>query len=162
MGESRSSWVDPAAHEVAAADLQPMLGWLDTLPFAPNECVLAGWSQGTNIAYSVAFGTGGRRTAAAVALGGRLSRQVQLDLTAPLPPIFIAHGQNDESTPPAGTARRGSLSRSLIQILHLGASPSTHTATSGSPDRSSVRRHATEPSSIGIDATLVDELVMAH
>jgi phospholipase/carboxylesterase len=99
VSEGRSSWVDPTARDVAGEDLAPIEDWLDSLPFAPGETVLGGWSQGTSIAYALALLRGRPRPAGLIALGGQLPRQVPLDLGAPIPPILIAHGLEDDAIP---------------------------------------------------------------
>jgi predicted esterase len=57
--------------------------------------VLAGWSQGTAVAYALALEQGSPRPAGVVALGGRLPSGA--DLQGPFPRFAIAHGTADES-----------------------------------------------------------------
>ena len=61
--------------------------------------MLAGWSQGTNLAYALALASGRPRPAGLVALGGGFRDEYPPDLAHPLPPTAIAHGRADASVP---------------------------------------------------------------
>jgi phospholipase/carboxylesterase len=98
MSDGRSSWLNPDHAREASSDLEPVFHWLDSLPFAPEETVYGGWSQGARVAYEAGL-RHPRRPAAILALGGRLPDPAALDLTAPLPPVLIAHGRDDHSVP---------------------------------------------------------------
>jgi phospholipase/carboxylesterase len=98
MSEGRSSWLDPDPAKESAADLEPVFEWLESVPFPRERTVFGGWSQGARVAYAAGLGHG-PRPAAIVALGGRLPDRGELDLSAPLPPVLIGHGTEDESVP---------------------------------------------------------------
>lgn len=98
MGEGRRSWLNPDHTREAPSDLEPVFRWLDSLPFAREQTVYAGWSQGARVAYEAGL-RDRRRPAAIVALGGRLPDLADLDLAEPLPRVLIAHGTEDDSVP---------------------------------------------------------------
>lgn len=96
MSEGRGAWLNPDHSKESASDLVPVFRWLDSLPVSTGQRVYAGWSQGARVAYEAGL-RDRARPAAIVALGGRLPDLAELDLTAPLPPVLIAHGSEDES-----------------------------------------------------------------
>lgn len=97
VNEGRSSWFD--RDREYPPQLEPVAAWLDALPFASGETVLAGWSQGTMVAYALGLGPGRPRPVGIVALGGCLLDEVPPDTTRALPPVAIGHGRNDETVP---------------------------------------------------------------
>lgn len=88
VSEGRYSW-EGGEDETSA--------WLDTLPFPLVRTVLAGWSQGTGLAYRLALRDGRPRPAGVVALGGSLAPDVTVE--PPFPAFLVAHGAADESVP---------------------------------------------------------------
>jgi phospholipase/carboxylesterase len=91
------SWFRRGSTEQPETQLVPVVEWLDGLPYLREQTVLGGWSQGTNMAYSLALGPGHARPAGVVALGGGFRSELPPDLERPLPPIAIAHGRDDDS-----------------------------------------------------------------
>jgi phospholipase/carboxylesterase len=75
--------------------------WLDELTnetgLGPDRMVLAGFSQGAVMTYSLGLAAGRPRPAALIAMSGFVPTVpgFELDLTAPRPPIAIAHGTYD-------------------------------------------------------------------
>jgi predicted esterase len=101
----RWSWFDRESADPEEKQLAPVVEWLDRLPYARERTVLAGWSQGANVAYALGLGPRLARPAAVVALGGGFRDELPPDLARPLPPIAIAHGRADTSVP-VDVARR--------------------------------------------------------
>jgi predicted esterase len=93
------SWFRRGSTERAEAQLVPVAEWLEKLPYRPEQTVLGGWSQGTNLAYALALGPGQARPAGLLALGGGFRDELPPDLARPLPPIAIAHGRSDDAVP---------------------------------------------------------------
>lgn len=77
----------------------PVVAWLDALPYDRSRTVLGGWSQGANVALSLGLGDRHRRPAGVLALAGGFRHELPPDLRRPLPPVAIAHGLRDESVP---------------------------------------------------------------
>jgi phospholipase/carboxylesterase len=82
--------------------------WLDSLPY--SKVALGGFSQGAVMAYALGLGAGRPRPDAIVAMSGFIpvTEAWEADLSAPLPPIAIAHGLYDPiiSVEYARTAQR--------------------------------------------------------
>lgn len=80
------------------ATFERLAEWLDGLGFPPERTVLGGFSQGTVMSYSLAFGPGRLRPAALVALSGFIPTvpgfELDLDRAAGLP-VAIGHGTLD-------------------------------------------------------------------
>jgi phospholipase/carboxylesterase len=75
--------------------------WFDALPYAPDQIVLGGFSQGAVMSYAVGLGADRPRTNGLIALSGFIPTVDgwQTDLNSPLPPIAIAHGTYDPVIP---------------------------------------------------------------
>ena len=75
--------------------------WLDTFAgetgIGPGRTVLAGFSQGAVMSYALGLGRGRPRPEAIVAMSGFVPQVggFELDLSPPLPPVAIAHGEYD-------------------------------------------------------------------
>ena len=95
----RMSWFVRGTTEPPEQQLAAVVEWLDALPYAPDQTVLAGWSQGTNVAYALGLGAGRPRPAGLLALGGGFRDELPPDLARPLPRIAIAHGRADDVVP---------------------------------------------------------------
>ena len=69
--------------------------WLDALPY--ERIVLGGFSQGAVMTYALGLGTGRPRPAAMLAISGFIPTVDgwEPDLSPPLPPIAIVHGEFD-------------------------------------------------------------------
>jgi phospholipase/carboxylesterase len=76
--------------------------WLDALADetgVPQErTVIGGFSQGAVMTYALGLGRGRPRPAGLIALSGFIPtvEGFELDLSAPLPPVAIGHGTNDQ------------------------------------------------------------------
>ena len=117
--EGRTSWFSADATKPEAEQLAPVAAWLDALPYQPERTVLAGWSQGTNVAYALGLGAGRARPAGVVALGGGFRDEIPPDLGRPLPPIAIAHGRADDVVPvEAAQQARDVLERAGATVLY--------------------------------------------
>ena len=95
----RTSWFVRGTTEPPEQQLAAVAEWLDALPYAPERTVLAGLSQGANVAYALGLGGGRPRPAGLLALSGGFRSELPPDLERPLPPIAIAHGRADEIVP---------------------------------------------------------------
>ena len=75
-----------------------LLEWLDGLGFPPERTVLGGFSQGGVMAYAAGLAKGRPRPAALIALSSFMPTVpgLELDLSPPLPPVAIGHGEYDE------------------------------------------------------------------
>ena len=75
--------------------------WFDALPFAPDDVVLGGFSQGAVMSYALGLGAGRPRTRALIALSGFIPTVDgwEPDFESPFPPIAIAHGTYDPVIP---------------------------------------------------------------
>jgi phospholipase/carboxylesterase len=75
--------------------------WFDALPFEPGQIVLGGFSQGAVMSHALAWGRGRPRPRAVLALSGFIPivDGWEADLTAPFPPVAIAHGTYDPVIP---------------------------------------------------------------
>ena len=75
--------------------------WFDALPYAPEQIVLGGFSQGAVMSYALGLGTGRPRTKGLIALSGFIPTVDgwQPDLESTFPPIAIAHGTYDPVIP---------------------------------------------------------------
>jgi phospholipase/carboxylesterase len=75
--------------------------WLDAFArdtgIEPDRTVLGGFSQGAVMSYAVGLGRGRPRPQAIVAMSGFVPQVdgFELDLSPPLPPVAIAHGEYD-------------------------------------------------------------------
>ena len=95
----RTSWFERGNPDQAQTQLEPVVEWLDALPYAREHTVLGGLSQGANVAYAVGLGPRYARPAGLIALAGGFRDELPPDLDRPLPPIAIAHGRADEAVP---------------------------------------------------------------
>jgi predicted esterase len=95
VNDGRGTWFDFEDEERQAEQLAPVAAWLDGLPFAPQRCILGGWSQGASVAYALGLGVGRPRPAAIVALGGPLRQSVALE-DGPWPRLVVGHGRSDD------------------------------------------------------------------
>ena len=93
------SWFTRGTTNRPEAQLVPVVEWLDGLPYPREQTVVGGWSQGANLAYSLALGPGLARPAGLLALGGGFRDELPPDLSRALPRIAIAHGRGDEAVP---------------------------------------------------------------
>ena len=91
--------------------------WLDGLwketGLRPANTVLAGFSQGAVMTYSLGLASGRPRPAALIAMSGFVPTVpgFELDLSSPLPPVSIAHGTHD----PVISVDWGRRARDLLQ-----------------------------------------------
>ena len=75
--------------------------WLDALAvesgIPPERTVIGGFSQGTAMTYALGLDRGRPRPAGIIALSGFIPTVdgLELDLSAPLPPVAIGHGTHD-------------------------------------------------------------------
>jgi phospholipase/carboxylesterase len=75
--------------------------WLDALAtetgIPPEQTVLGGFSQGSVMSYALGLARGRPRPAGLIALSGFIPTVdgLELDLSAPLPPVAIGHGTYD-------------------------------------------------------------------
>ena len=99
VADGRASWFDQDSTESPETQLAPVAEWLDALRDPPERTVLGGWSQGANVAYTLALAAGRPRPAGILALGGGFRDEIAPDLARPLPPIAIAHGRADDVVP---------------------------------------------------------------
>jgi phospholipase/carboxylesterase len=78
-----------------------LTGWFDALPFAADQIVLGGFSQGAVMSYALGLGQGRPRTRALIALSGFIPTVAgwEADLESPFPPVAIAHGTYDPVIP---------------------------------------------------------------
>jgi phospholipase/carboxylesterase len=114
-----ASWFDRDSTVPAERQLDALVEWLDGLPYARDRTVFGGWSQGANVAFSLALGPRYARPAGVIALGGGFRDELPPDLERPLPAIAIAHGRLDESVP-VDVARRARdlLERAGASVLY--------------------------------------------
>jgi len=86
--------------------------WEET-GLTPDDTALAGFSQGAVMTYSLGLAAGRPRPAALIAMSGFLPTVpgFELDLSAPLPPVAIAHGTHD----PVISVDWGRRARDLLQ-----------------------------------------------
>ena len=94
----RVGYPDPASFAEGYAALTE---WFDALPFAADQVVLGGFSQGAVLSYALGLGQGRPRTRALIALSGFIPTVDgwEPDLEPPFPPIAIAHGTYDPIIP---------------------------------------------------------------
>jgi phospholipase/carboxylesterase len=84
-----------------AASYELASGWLDALAketgIPPERTVLGGFSQGAVMSWALGLGRGRPRPAGIIALSGFIPtvERFKLDLTPPLPPVAIGHGEFD-------------------------------------------------------------------
>lgn len=101
-GERRYAWEDRLSSDPPADQLRGVRRWLRDLAYPIERVVLGGWSQGAWVAYVMALAPEVERPAGVLALGGTPPPRFEgLDLSAPLPPIAIAHGTHDPVVPVA-------------------------------------------------------------
>jgi phospholipase/carboxylesterase len=114
-----TSWFDRGSTDSAEQQLAPVIEWLDGLPQTRERTVVAGFSQGANVAYAVGLAPDQARPAGVIALAGGFRRELPPDLERPLPPIAIAHGRADRSVP-VEVARdaRDALERAGATVLY--------------------------------------------
>lgn len=89
---------DPETFSATLARAGAWLGAVaDETGIPPARTVLGGFSQGAVMTYALGLGAGRPRPAALVALSGFVPTApgFELDLTAPLPPVAIGHGDLD-------------------------------------------------------------------
>ena len=129
-----------AVHEIGFPDpgtFLPTMGvltsWLDGLGeetgLGPDRTVLAGFSQGAVMTYSLGLAAGRERPAALVAMSGFVPRVpgFELDLEPPLPPVAIGHGTHDPVISVDWSRRaRETLVQSGANVLYR-ESPVAHT-----------------------------------
>jgi predicted esterase len=114
------SWFVRGGTTPPEAQIEPVVRWLDGLPYGRDRMVLGGWSQGSNLAYSVALGPGQPRPAGVVALAGGFRDELPPDLERPLPPVAIVHGRHDESVSvEVARSARDALERAGGTVLYL-------------------------------------------
>ena len=119
VDDGGASWFSRDGIESAEKQLAPVAEWLDALPYPPERTVLAGWSQGTNVAYSLGLGAARERPAGLVALGGGFRDEIPPDLGRPLPAVAIAHGRADRNVPiDAARQARDVLERAGATVLY--------------------------------------------
>jgi phospholipase/carboxylesterase len=84
-------------HDTFHSSYALLSDWLDALPFAAEDIVLGGFSQGAVMTYALGLGAGRPRTRALLALSGFIPTVDgwEPDLEPPFPPIAIAHGTYD-------------------------------------------------------------------
>jgi phospholipase/carboxylesterase len=102
--------------------------WFDALPYAPEQIVLGGFSQGAVMSYALGIGVGRPRPRALVALSGFIPTVDgwAADLVSPFPPIAIAHGTYDSVIPVEfGRQARATLEAAGADVLWL-ESPIDH------------------------------------
>jgi phospholipase/carboxylesterase len=94
----RVGYPDP---ETFAEGYGALVEWFDALPFAAEQIVLGGFSQGAVLSYALGLGSGRPRPRALVALSGFIPTVEgwEPDLAPPFPPIAIAHGTYDPVIP---------------------------------------------------------------
>jgi len=115
----RTSWFARGSADPPEEQLAALVEWLERLPHARERTVLAGFSQGANVAYAVALGPRHPRPAGVIALAGGFRDELPPDLERPLPPIAIAHGRADESVPVAVARNaRDALERAGARVLY--------------------------------------------
>jgi phospholipase/carboxylesterase len=90
----RVGFPDPATF---AEGFGALSEWFDALPFAAEDIVLGGFSQGAVMSYALGLGSGRSRPRALIALSGFIPTVAgwELDDASPFPPIAIAHGTYD-------------------------------------------------------------------
>jgi phospholipase/carboxylesterase len=90
----RVGFPDPATF---AEGFGALTEWFDALPFAAEDVVLGGFSQGCVMSYALGLGAGRPRPRALLALSGFIPTVDgwELDVESPFPPIAIAHGTYD-------------------------------------------------------------------
>jgi phospholipase/carboxylesterase len=109
--------------ETFSATLALAGSWLDAVAedtgIPPARTVLGGFSQGAVMTYSLGLAAGRSRPAALVALSGFVPTApgFELDLTRPLPPVAIGHGDLD----PVISVEWGRQARDLLEAA--GAEP---------------------------------------
>jgi phospholipase/carboxylesterase len=95
---SRVGYPDPATF---AEGYGALTEWFDALPFAADDVVLGGFSQGAVMSYALALGQGRPRPRTLIALSGFIPTVAgwEPELAPPFPPIAIAHGAYDPVIP---------------------------------------------------------------
>jgi phospholipase/carboxylesterase len=121
----RVGYPDPETFQEGYAALTE---WFDALPYAPEQIVLGGFSQGAVMSYALGLGVGRPRPRALVALSGFIPTVDgwAADLVSPFPPIAIAHGTYDSVIPVEfGRQARATLEAAGADVLWL-ESPIEH------------------------------------
>jgi phospholipase/carboxylesterase len=120
VGDGRASWFPRDSTDPPEMQLAAVAAWLDSQPYPPEQTVLGGWSQGANVAFTLAFGAGRARPAGVLAFSGGFRDGPPANLEPPLPPVAIAHGRADDSVPiDAARHTRGVLQRAGATVLYL-------------------------------------------
>jgi phospholipase/carboxylesterase len=89
---------DPSTFLPTYAEVSDWLdGFAEETGVAPGRTVFGGFSQGAVMSYALGLGRGRPRPQAIVAMSGFVPHVdgFELDLTPPLPPLAIAHGEYD-------------------------------------------------------------------
>jgi phospholipase/carboxylesterase len=94
----RVGFPDPASFAEGYAALTE---WFDALPYAADQIVLGGFSQGAVMSYALGIGLGRPRTRSLIALSGFIPTVAgwEADLESSFQPIAIAHGTYDPVIP---------------------------------------------------------------
>jgi phospholipase/carboxylesterase len=117
--DGNRSWFPRGSPDTPDTQVAPVVEWLAGLQHRRRQTVIAGWSQGTNLAYALALGPGLERPAGLVALAGGFRDELPPDLERPPPPVLIAHGRTDDAVP-VSVARhaRDALERAGAAIVY--------------------------------------------
>jgi phospholipase/carboxylesterase len=94
----RVGYPDP---QTFAAGYGALTEWLDSLPYAPEQIRLGGFSQGCVMSLAAGLGRGRPRPAAIAGFSGFIPTVEgwEADLDSPLRPIALGHGIYDEVIP---------------------------------------------------------------
>jgi phospholipase/carboxylesterase len=114
----RVGYPDP---ETFAAGFGALAEWFDALPFAADEVVLGGFSQGAVMSYALGLGVGRPRPRRLAAFSGFIPTVEgwELDIATPFPPISIAHGTYDPVIPVEfGRAARDELEAAGAEVWY--------------------------------------------
>jgi phospholipase/carboxylesterase len=91
----RLGYPDPATF---SATFPQLADWLDGFGFPAERTIVGGFSQGGVMSYALSLVAGRPRPAALIALSSFMPTVpgYDLDLSLPLPPVWIGHGTYDE------------------------------------------------------------------